>query len=143
MNENDKTIYKEIQKNSDMAIKAIDAISPKIKNGSMKQLVKKQGMRFTSLKNRAANELARENVERYKPGRLSEMMLKSGIYMNTMFHADNARIAELLMKGNNMGIIEAQRIVNRNRNAYGRSISMARELLELEESSIEDLKPYL
>lgn len=143
MKENEKTIYKEIQKNADMAMKAIDAISHKIRNDRLANLVEKQSLHFSGLKNRASKELARSNVEGYHANPMSEFMLRNSVRMNTMLDSGESRVAELLIKGNNMGIIEMEKIVNHNPDAFGRSLDMAKELIELEENSIKALKDYL
>lgn len=65
-----------------------------------------------------------------------------GIEMKTFIDQSTSKIAELLLQGVNMGIIEGRRILNNkkmNRSIY----EIVSEYVEMQEASVEALKQYL
>ena len=65
-----------------------------------------------------------------------------GIEMKTMMDDSDSKIAELILKGTNMGIIEGRKIIN-NKNLDKKVNDIANEFVDLQESFIEKLKEYL
>ena len=65
-----------------------------------------------------------------------------GIEMKTFNDKSNSKIAELLVKGTNMGIIEGRRILN-NKNIGKEVEKLVDEFVRMQEDSLEILKEYL
>lgn len=57
MKSDDKNILREVQKNTQMAMQAIDSISSKIYDDTLAAQVTKDSMRYGEIYNRATNEL--------------------------------------------------------------------------------------
>lgn len=65
-----------------------------------------------------------------------------GIEMKTMKEETTSKIAELLIKGTNMGIIEGRRILNNKK--IDKSVhEIAEDFTTLGETYVESLKKYL
>ena len=62
MKSDDKNILREVQKNTQMAMQAIDSISSKIYDDTLAAQVTKDSMRYGEIYNRATNELYRERL---------------------------------------------------------------------------------
>ena len=69
-------------------------------------------------------------------------MTWSGVEMKTMFDNSASKIAELLLQGVNMGIIEGRKILNKkelNKEVH----DIASKYVTMQEKSVENLKNYL
>ena len=73
---------------------------------------------------------------------MSKTMTYYGIEMRTVFDDSDSKIAELLLQGTNMGIIEGRRILN-NKTMDKEVEKLAKEYVTMQEDSVENLKKYL
>lgn len=143
MKSDDKNVLREVQKNTQMAMQAIDSISSKIYDDTLAAQVTKDSMRYWEIYNRATNELLQGKAECYKETGYQEMMLRGAVKVNTMLNSSTSHVAELLIQGTNRGLTDMWKIMNRCENAGDRSVEIAKELMDFEEKSIEKLKEYL
>ena len=73
---------------------------------------------------------------------ITKTMTWWGIEMKTFNDKSNSKIAELLVKGTNMGIIEGRRILN-NKDIDKEVEKIVDEFVRMQEDSLEILKEYL
>lgn len=137
------TILREIQRNTEMAIKAIDTISDKIYDDQLAMQVSHQALKYSELHNQALSKLLEAKAEPYHANHISDMMLKGGIHYNTLLNTSTSHIAEMMIKGSNNGIMEMNRILNNNEDAGDKSVDMAKQLISFEEKNIQNLNKYL
>jgi hypothetical protein len=126
-----------------MAMKAIDAISDKVHNEELTDHINQQSLEYSKIHNEALENLLSSKAPPYQGSRVEDMMLKSGIRYNTMLNTSTSHIAELMIKGSNTGIVEMSKVLNRNEDAGLKSTSLAHQLLDCEQKSIDTLKKYL
>ena len=69
-------------------------------------------------------------------------MLWSGIEMKTIADTSDSKLAELLLNGVNMGIIEGRKIFN-NKSMDIEVLDITKEFIRMQEDSIDILKQYL
>lgn len=143
MKKEEINIYREVQKNAEMAIKAIDTIADKIYDDELALQVARQSIKYSDISNRAKDKLLQGKAEPYRGNPFSDMMLKGGITYNTMLNTSTSHIAEMIIQGSNRGITDMCKTLNRFPDTQGHSMEMARELMEFEEKNIERLKKYL
>lgn len=136
-------VYREVLRNADMAIKAIDTISDKVYDRELSREIARQAVRYSELGNKAADKLVEAKAEQYHSNYFADMMLKLGIHTNTLLNTSTGHIAELMIKGSNNGIIELEKVLKHNEEAGEVSTSLARQLIDLEQKSIKSLKEYL
>lgn len=76
---------------------------------------------------------------------MQKNMAKMGIAMNTAFDKTPSHIADLVIQGNNMGIIGITKAINNHKNKRcDDSINdLAKELISIQENNIKNLKPFL
>jgi len=101
MKSQDIAVYREIQKNAEMAIKAIDTLTDKIYDDQFSLQIQRQSSKYTEIKQRACERLLQENVEPHHTNQVSNLMLVGGIHYNTLLNNSTGHIAELLIKGSN------------------------------------------
>ena len=65
-----------------------------------------------------------------------------GIQMRTMTDSSTSKLAELLMQGNNMGIIEGRKLLN-NKEMSKDIEKVTDEFVRMQEKAVEELKEYL
>lgn len=136
-------VYREIQKNTEMAMKAIDTISDKVYDDQLALQISRQSIKYSELHNEASKQLVAAKAEPYRGNYLSDMMLKAGINYNTMLNTSTGHIAELMIKGSNNGILEMSKILNHNQEAGERPVALAQQLIDFEEKNVNSLKHYL
>ncbi len=143
MKSDDVRVLQEVQKNTKMAIKAIDAISEKIYDDNLSMLVTRESMKYSDIYNKASDRLLDGKAAPYRESGFQDMMLKNGVRANTMFNTSTSHIAELLIQGSNRGLTSMWKAINHNEKAGNISMEVARELMDFEEKNIEKLKQYL
>ena len=65
-----------------------------------------------------------------------------GIEMKTLFDKSTSKIAELLLQGTNMGIIEGRKLLNNN-DTTEEIHSLVQEYVDMQEDAVEKLKTFL
>lgn len=143
MTREDRNVLREVQKNAQMGLEAIQTIGEKVYDDRLMLDLNRQALKYTEYRNRARGML-QEAGER--PGQTSSVgtgMLKAGIHMNTAMNKSTSHIAELMIQGSNRGITDMCKAVNHNDTAGKFAMEIAKELMDFEEKSIERLKQYL
>ena len=80
MKSQELNIYREIQRNTEMAMTAIDTISDKIYDDQLAMQVARQNMKYSELHNIALDQILKAKAQPYRTNHLSDMMLKAGIH---------------------------------------------------------------
>lgn len=143
MTSQEAVVYREIQKNTEMAIKAIDTISGKVYDDDFALQISKQSLKYSEIHNEASRQLMAAKAERYQSSVLSDALLRTGIHYNTMLNTSTGHIAEMMIKGSNNGILEMEKVLKHNDRAGERPVALAQQLIDFEERNIERLKKYL
>lgn len=143
MKSQEVAVYREIQRNTEMAMKAIDTISDKIYDEQLARQVSRQSLKYSEIHNEASKQLLAAKAEPYHSTYFSDMMLKTGIHYNTLLNTSTGHIAELMIKGSNNGILEMEKVLKHNEEAGERSTMLAKQLIDFEEKNVTRLKDYL
>ena len=143
MKKDDQEILKEVQRNSSMAMNAIDTISEKVQNRELLHELSKQRLLYSVIQNKATDRLQSERAEGYHASTMQDMMLKGGIQMNTLTNCSSSKIAELMIQGSNGGLTSMWKSINHHQNSGNTSMEVAKELMDFEAKSIERLKKFL
>lgn len=143
MKSDDIRVLQGVQRNADMAMKAIDAISNKVYDDELAAQISRQGMKYSEIYNKAAGKLIDGKAESYQGNGFQEIMLKSAIMGNTILNTSTGHIAEMMIQGSNRGLTDMWKTINHHENAGNISMEIAKELMDFEENNIERLKKYL
>ena len=143
MRSDDAAIYREIQKNAEMGIKAIEVVSPKLTDDAFALQLSRQELKFSEIRDKARHEMLEGRAEEYRSSGVSDLMLKGGIQANTLLNTSTSHIAELMIQGSSRGLTSMWKALNHYGNAGNESTELARELMDFEEKTIEKLKKYL
>ena len=143
MKSDDAKVLREVQRNTKMAMKAIDTISDRVYDDDLSMHIARESMRYADIYNKATDRLLNGRAASYRENGIEDMMLKSGVRANTMLNTSTSHIAELLIQGSNRGLTSMWKAINHNENAGNVSMEIAKELMDFEEKNIEKLKQYL
>ena len=143
MKKDDQEILREVQRNSDMAIHAIDTISEKVHNDELLQELSREKLLYSVIQNKATDKLQSERADGYHASTVQDMMLKGGIQINTLTNCSTSKIAEIMIQGSSRGITNMWKSINHHQNSGNASMEIANELVAFEEKSINRLKKFL
>jgi len=136
-------IYREIQRNADMAMKAIDTIADRVDDEELSLQISRQSLEYSQLHNEAVKQLIEAKTRPLQSSHLSDAVLKTGLRYNTMLNTSTSHLAELLIRENNNGIIEMEKVLKANGEASGKSTALAKQLIAFEEKNVRSLKEFL
>ena len=143
MKSDDAKVLREVQRNTKMAMKAIDTITDRVYDDDLSMHITRESMKYAELYNKATDRLLNGRAASYRENGIQDMMLKGGVRANIMLNTSTSHIAELLIQGSNRGLTSMWKAINHNENAGNVSMEIAKELMDFEEKNIEKLKQYL
>lgn len=143
MKKDDQEILKEVQKNTRMAVRAIDKIADTVYDDSLSYELSREKLLYSAIHNKAVDRLTKEHADTYHKSAMEDMMLDSGIRMNTLLNNSTSKVAELMIQGSNRGLTSMWKSVNNHKDSCSVSMEVAKELMDFEEKCIERLKKYL
>lgn len=141
--DNPEYILNEINKGIKMGMDSISTISEKVQDGNFKDDLLFQYDKYNEILNRVNSEL--KNYDDF-PKEVPPMQKAMGyvdIQMSTLNDKCNSNIAEMLIKGTNMGIIEGVKLKNHNPEAEPKIQNILNDFIKFQENNVEKLKKYL
>ncbi len=134
----------EINKGSYMGLDAIHFILNKVEDKGLEKVLKKQYKKYKQIKDEIEDIYKKYNQEDtpHKTNVLEKAMTWYGIEIKTFTDETTSKIAELLIKGTNMGIIEGRKILN-NKKINKEVKAICQKYVQMGEESLEELKKYL
>mgnify|MGYP004645600715 CR=1 FL=1 len=134
----------EINKGSVMGMDAIHYIIDKVLDNKFKTVLERQYKSYEKISDKIKKIYSKydNNDEPHETNAMTKLMTKSGIEMKTLTDTSNSKIAELLLQGTNMGIIEGRRILN-NKVVNEEVEKIVDEYVGMQEKYVEILKTYL
>ena len=134
----------EINKGATMGMDAIHFIIDKIDSSEFKDVVNKQYDDYKEISetiNEMYNKYNSED-EPHETSVVNKVMTWYGVEMKTLMDKSDSKIAELLLQGTNMGIIEGRRILN-NKKLDDEVKDIMSKYVTMQEECIDKLKDYL
>lgn len=141
--DNPQYILNEVNKGIKMGMDSISTISEKVGDNQFKDDLLFQYDKYNEILNRVNSEL--KNYDDF-PKELPPMQKTMGyidIQMSTLTDKSNSHIAEMLIKGTNMGIIEGVKLKNHNPNVESTISNILDDFIRFQENNVEQLKKYL
>lgn len=141
--DNPQYILNEVNKGIKMGMDSISTISEKVGDNQFKDDLLFQYDKYNEILNRINSEL--KNYDDF-PKELPPMQKTMGyidIQMSTLTDKSNSHIAEMLIKGTNMGIIEGVKLKNHNPEVEPTISNILDDFIRFQENNVEQLKKYL
>ena len=142
MNENINALD-EIHKGSCMGMDAIHFILEKVKEKEFKEILEKQHESYKKINKEIEKIYPKYNDDKpHETSTMNKIMTFYVIEMKTFLDVSDSKVAELLIQGTDMGIIEGRRVLN-NKSINNEVNKIVDEYVKMQEKYLEDLKKYL
>ena len=141
--DNNRYILNELNKGIKMGMDSISNVSEKVQDDRFKQDLKYQYDEYNKILNEVNDELTKFDDFPKGINPMQKAMSWMGVEMNTMMDKSNSKIAELMIQGTNMGIIEGVKLLNQNPDADEEVKNVLNKFIKFQENTIEQLKKYL
>lgn len=134
----------ELNKGTCMGIDAILFILDKVEDKNLKKLLEKDYHKYKSITESVKKIYPKynKNKDPHEASALTKAMTFYGIEIQTLTDKSDSKIAELILKGTNMGIIEGIKLLN-NKEIAKEIKDLIQEFVNMQENTIEYLKKYL
>ena len=143
IDENEVNVLDELCKGACMGMDAIHFILDKVEDDSLKKELNHQYKEYKKIKDEIC-ELYPEYSDKdpHETNTMNKVMTWYGIEMKTFLDKSTSKIAELLLQGTNMGIIEGRKLLN-HKSTDENVNRIAEEYVAMQESAVEKLKTFL
>ena len=140
-----KELMRAVYKNAKMGSEAVTTIIGKTKDARLREELTSQLESYYGFETAAKNKLLEMSAEVKEPGVLTKLPADISIRMSTMMDSSNSKIAELMIGGYNMGLVELQKSLNQAKaeGAPEDVLNIANGVVAFEQGSIEKMKSYL
>ena len=136
-------ILKEVNKNSKVGIDGVNFILEKALDDEFKQMLYSQKSEYQNIYDRSKNLLLQygEMAEDTPP--LQIAMSWMGIQISTLTNTTDSKLAEILIQGNDMGIIKGTKLLNSTPFKQDSIRNILNDFVGLQQDNINELKKYL
>lgn len=133
-----------IYQNSQMGVETLNQLIPMIDNEAFQKRIEAQLKEYEQIHEEAKKLLNRHGYDEKGIGALEKIMAYLMIDMKTLMDKSSSHIAEMLIQGSNMGIIDAVKRINQyEKEAEKEVTALMKRLLKFEENNVERLKEAL
>lgn len=143
MKKDDMELLREIQKNTEMGLHALEVMEGKVYDDRLSQQLIRESFKYGELHDRAKAQLLAAKQMPEPENRIARLMLSASINGSTLLNTTTSHVAELMIRGSNMGLSSLWKAMNHCGQAGEQSMELARELMDFEENNIKELRKYL
>lgn len=142
-NKNEINVLDELNKGACMGKDAIHFILDKVEDKRLLEELNIQYKKYNEISDKINNIYPKYNDDKlHETTTMNKAMTWWGIEMKTMTDHTTSKIAELLLQGTNMGIIEGRRLLN-HKTTNDEIHSLVQEYVDMQEQAVEKLKTFL
>ena len=134
----------EMYRNVTMGSENLATVVPKISGKFMLSNVTSQLEKYADLTNRTEELLEKRAVKAEKPSAMKKLMSRGGIALNTVFDSSDEHIAEMIIKGTDMGADQLENKLNefKKNGSDSEAEKLCREIIDYERSEAQKMKEY-
>ena len=132
-----------IYQNSQMGVDTINQLLGIIKEGEFKKQLNSQLSEYQEIQTAARSLLNKNGYDEKGISMLDKIKTYLMINMQTMTDKTPSHVAEMLVIGSNMGVIDAIKNIRKYQEAEQKIITLMEKLLKFEENNIKQLKTFL
>ena len=141
MNANE-TLLNELYKNTTMGGDSLINLMDKAEDPAMRSEMTRELEKYREYSNRAAELLGERGLKPEEPGMMAKAGSKMGMAFNTMLDTTTSHLAELMINGAVMGIININKQLN-SAEHDGEARKLAEDVLAFEKSTADHLARFL
>ena len=132
-----------IYKNAEMGKQTLPQLLEVCEDASFREVILSQLREYQEICEAAASMAREEHQEAKGIGAMAKISSYLSVNMNTMIDKTSSHLAEMMMQGSNMGIIEITQKLREYGDADGAVLALGQKLLKTEERNLEQLKKCL
>ena len=136
-------ILNEVNKGIKMGMDSISSIAEKVTDDQLKDDLQSEYNQYNAILNDVNAELGKYEEFPKELNPAQKMMGWFDIQMSTLTDNSDSKIAEMLIKGTNMGIIEGVKLLNNNPETTDSIKNILTNFIQFQENNVERLKKYL
>lgn len=142
MQEN-KNALDELNKGATMGMDSLKFIIEKVEDKDFKRVLSKQYDAYSKI-SKKVNKIYEDYADKtpHETSTMEKVMVWSDIQMKTINDKSTSKIAEMLLQGTNMGIIEGRKMLN-NKALDKKVNDLIEEFVGMQEEYVEVLKSFL
>ena len=143
MNEYNQKAIDDGYKNARIALQSISDLLPNVDDNELKEELRSQYEGYEQIASKMSKYMSENGLEVKSINVVKKAMLWGSIKLKTLFNNSKNQIAEMMLKGTDMGIIELTAMLNEQENLLPEIKDLLQELLYKEETYQERLKKFL
>lgn len=132
-----------IYQNSQMGVNTIDQLIKIVDNKKFKKQLKSQYKEYLKINISVRKKLNKYGYDEKGITAFEKVRTYLMINIQTMKDKTPSHVSEMLIIGSNMGILDATKNLKKYRKSNRKIINLMKELLEIEENNVQQLKKYL
>lgn len=137
------TFLNDIYQNTSTGIDAINTIMPKVEDENLQKDLEMELHELRSVQVTAEKQLGEMGEKPDDIGGLQKAGMWMGIQMKSMMDKSTNHLAQMMIQGNDMGVIQLNRALNDNTEADTKIKSLAAQLIEIQKRTADTMKTYL
>jgi hypothetical protein len=132
-----------IYQNSEMGKDTLTQLIKMTTDENFKSNLQSQLNEYNSIFNEADEKLKSNNKESKSIGTLTKVSTYISINFNTLINKTPSHMAEMLIQGSTMGIIDITKKIKEYKSQDQTILGLANKLLQFEQKNIDELKKFL
>ena len=141
--DNPQYILNQVNQGIKMGMDSISNVSEKVQDSRLKDELLFQYDKYNEILNEVNDELTNYDDFPKELNPMQKAMGWMGVEMNTLTDKSNSKIAELMIQGTNMGIIEGVKLLNHNPDTDQHIKNILNKFIDFQQNNVEQLKKYL
>lgn len=137
------TILNEINKAAKMGMDSISYVIKKVDDENMKENLSTQFSEYGKIVDKVNTQFDHYGEVPDETPITDKMMGLTGVQLNTITDKSNSHIAEMMIQGGDMGIIECQKLLNHNPYADQEVKDILNDFMNMQKNDIEQMKKFL
>ena len=143
MQNQETKLLSSLYKNASMGTSSINTILSKVKNPKLKGELIAQLKNYSTEATSLKKMITEKNGEPRDINLLTKTYADAGIMVSTMMNSTPSHIAEMMIQGTNMGVIEITKALNADKEVDPQLKQHAEDMLQKEQLYTNKLKTYL
>lgn len=143
MNREDIQVLRDIQKNTELAIKAVDTVMDKVYDDGLVMQLSRQSLKYSKLHGQAVDRLLSAQLEPARVSVLEGFLVAGSLHRDTLLNTSTSHIAELVIRESSGKISKMYQTLHKHENVGTEAAKIAKEFMEVEEANIKQLRKFL
>lgn len=139
----DEKLLDEIYKSVTMGSDSVTTIISKTNDAALRQTLTAQLDGYQNFVGITRGKLTERRLKVKESGVLAKIPAEMSINMTTMIDNSNTKIAEMMINGSTMGVIEIKRQMRKSKGAADDCMTLASDYVAFEEDNINKMKAFL